>query len=135
MVNKQYCVTAFVLSLLLLFVAGCSSAKFSQVESLKAPANEALIFFYRTGTGGGAIKYHVHDSEGKPVGYLGKNGDSFTIIVPPGTHQFWSRAASTNDVVLNVEAGKVYYVKGTVNMGFVVGRPVLEQVDKSAVPQ
>jgi len=98
-------------------------------------ADQTLIFFYRTETGGGAIKFHVHDMEGKSVGYLGKSGDSFSISVPPGTHQYWSRAASRNDVILKVEAGNVYYVKGTVNMGFAVGRPVLEQVSKDAIPQ
>lgn len=112
----------------LVFLQGCAQMPDQVANQLTAPEDKAVIYFYRTGFGGGAIKFHVHDLEGKPVGYLGKNGDNFTIEVDPGTHQYWSRAASRNDVVLNVEAGKVYYVKGTVNMGFAVGRPVLEEV-------
>lgn len=133
--DKHLYIYAIVLPLFILFLAGCASTKFNEVESLTAPTDQAVIFFYRTGSGGGAVKFHVHDMDGKPVGYLGKSGDSFSITVSPGTHQYWSRAASRNDVILNVEAGKVYYVKATVNIGLAVGRPVLEQVSKDAVPQ
>ena len=118
---------------LIFSLSGCSSTRFSEIDTLSAPEDKAVIFFFRTGKGGGAVKFHVHDMDGKPVGYLGKSGDSFSIIVPAGTHQYWSRAASRNDVILNVDAGKVYYVKATVNVGFAVGRPVLEQVNKDAV--
>ena len=124
------------LFLTLLIMQGCSTqGHLSVSEQIKVPEGKAIIFFFRTGRGGGAIKYHVHDMDGKPVGYLGKTGDNFSIEVNPGTHKYWSRAASRNDVTLTVEAGKAYYVKGTVNVGFVVGRPVLEQVSVSDVPK
>ena len=116
-------------------IIGCSSTSVSNAPKIEVPEGKAVIYFFRTGFGGGAVKFHVHDMDGKPVGHLGKNGDNFSIIVQPGRHQFWSRAASRNDVILNVEAGKTYYVKGTVNMGFAVGRPVLEEVSASAVPK
>lgn len=127
-------ISGLLLGLMFLF-SGCASTGFKEVETLSAPENKAVIFFFRTGKGGGAVKFHVHDMDGKAVGYLGASGDSFSIEVPAGTHQYWSRAASRNDVILNVEAGKVYYVKATVNVGLAVGRPVLEQVDKDAVPK
>ena len=121
-----------------LFVICSSFSYLSPVASaapqIEVPEGKAVIYFFRTGFGGGAIKFHVHDMEGKPVGYLGKSGDNFSIVVEPGRHQYWSRAARRNDVILNVEAGKVYYVKGTVNMGAVAGRPVLEEVSADQVP-
>jgi hypothetical protein len=118
---------------LIISLSGCSSTGFDEIDTLSAPEDKAVIFFFRTGKGGGAVQFHVHDMDGNPVGYLGKSGDSFSITVPEGTHQYWSRAATRNDVILKVEAGHVYYVKATVNVGFAVGRPVLEQVDKDAV--
>jgi len=93
------------------------------------------IVFFRTGRGGGAVKFHVHDMEGKPMGYLGKSGDSFAIEVEPGTHQYWSRAASRNDVIVPVEANQTYWVKAVVKMGAAVGRPVLELIPESKVPK
>ena len=120
--------------ILVLVSIGSYSAGISAAPQIEVPEGKAVIYFFRTGFGGGAIKFHVHDMEGKAVGYLGKNGDNFTITVDPGQHQYWSRAARRNDVILNVEAGKVYYVKGTVNMGFAVGRPVLEEVSAEQVP-
>ena len=128
-------IMSFFILNLMFTLSGCSSIGFSEIDQLSAPDDKAVIFFFRTGSGGGAVKFHVHDMDGKPMGYLGASGDSFSIEVPAGTHQYWSRAASRNDVILNVEAGKVYYVKATVNMGFAVGRPVLEQVTKDAVPK
>ena len=111
-----------------------------EVEETQAPAEEIAevetgrIIFYRVGTGGGAVKFHVHTMEGDPVGYLGKKGDAFAIDVEPGTQRYWSRAASRNDVILEVVAGETHYVKGKVKMGAAVGRPVLEEVPKSKVP-
>ncbi len=123
------------LFLTLFFTQGCSSGQLEKAEQIKAPKDKAVIYFFRTGRGGGAIKFHVHTLEGHPVGYLGKSGDSFSIEVAPGTHHYWSKAVSRNDVILTVEAGKVYYVKATVKMGALVGRPVLEQVSIENVPK
>ena len=113
-----------------------SSQAEEQVAAGPADAVEtATIVFFRTGRGGGAVKFHVHNMAGEPLGYLGKSGDSFAIEIEPGTHQFWSRAASRNDVIVTVESGKTYYVQATVKMGLAVGRPVLEEVTESKAPQ
>jgi hypothetical protein len=115
---------------------GCTSSSPPKDLQIVVPEGKAVIYFFRpSSASGAAIKFHVHTMDGKPVGYLGKSGDNFSIIVEPGRYQYWSRAASRNDVTLNVKAGKIYYVKGTVNMGFVVGRPVLEEVSASGVPK
>jgi len=122
--------------LAILSTIGCASTSNLTGPQIEVPQGKAVIYFFRPSAfAGSAIKFHVHTMEGKPVGYLGKGGDSFSIVVEPGTHQYWSRAASRNDVALIVEAGKIYYVKGTVNMGFVVGRPVLQEVSASDVPR
>jgi hypothetical protein len=113
---------------------GFSQATLSATPDIEVPDGKAMIYFFRTGFGGGAIQFHVHNMAGNPMGYLGKNGDNFSIVVDPGTHQYWSRAARRNDVSLTVEAGNIYYVKGSVNFGFAVGRPVLEQVSAADVP-
>ena len=135
--NKLLITTFKLITLLaILSTIGCSSTNDLAELQIEVPQGKAVIYFFRpAGFAGSAIKFHVHTMEGKPVGYLGKGGDSFSIVVDPGRHQYWSRAASRNDVVLTVEAGKIYYVKGTVNMGFAVGRPVLEEVSVSGVPK
>jgi len=104
-------------------------------EAQEAKIETGNIVFFRTGTGGGAVKFHVHNMAGEPMGYLGKSGDSFSIEIEPGTHQFWSRAASRSDVVITVEAGETYYVQATVKIGLAVGRPVLKEVAKSKAPE
>ena len=129
-ISKLFVLFAF------LSTIGCATSSNFTGPQIEVPQDKAVIYFFRPNAfAGSAIKFHVHDMQGKPVGYLGKGGDSFSIVVEPGTHQYWSRAASRNDVVLTVEAGKIYYVKGTVNMGYAVGRPVLQEVTASEVPK
>jgi hypothetical protein len=111
-----------------------SLAENDESEPPVTKSETATIVFFRTGGVGGAVKFHVHNMAGEPLGYLGKSGDSFSIEIEPGTHGFWSRAASRSDVSLTVEAGKTYYVKATVKMGLAVGRPVLKEVPASKAP-
>lgn len=126
----------FTLALLSLSFSAYTQESDQEVpDQIVAKTETGKIVFFRTGRGGGAVQFHVHNMAGEPMGYLGKSGDSFFIDIEPGTHQFWSRAASRNDVVIVVEAGKTSYVQATVKMGLAVGRPVLKEVDESKVPE
>jgi hypothetical protein len=115
--------------------AGASDQASNDPAPAAADSEKAVIVFYRTGTGGGAVQFHVHNMAGDPMGYLGKSGDSFAIEAEPGKRQYWARAASRNDVELTVESGKTYYVKAVVKLGLAVGRPVLKEVPASKVPE
>ena len=91
--------------LMLVSTLGFSQASHSAAPDIEVPDGKAVIYFFRPdGFSGSAIKFHVHDIAGNPMGYLGKGGDSFSIVVDPGTHDYWSRAASRNDVSLTVKA-------------------------------
>lgn len=104
--------------------------------SLNAPAQiptpeegKGLVVFYRTKKfSGSAIKFSVKDSE-RAYGQL-KNGTIININVEPGEHMFWSQVISSDAITLTIEEGKVYYIKGTVKMGAIAGRPKFNQVDE-----
>ena len=98
-------------------------------QDLQAEDGQGLVVFYRTKKmGGAAIKFSIKDSE-KSYGQL-KNGTIIKIQVEPGEHLFWSQVISSDAITLTIEEGKVYYVKGTVKMGAVAGRPKFNQVDE-----
>ena len=91
---------------------------------------KALVVFYRSKKfSGGAIKFTVKDNRGE-YGQL-TNGSVIYVSVEPGTNTFWSQVISSDSITIEVEEGKIYYVKGTVKMGAIAGRPKFNLVNES----
>lgn len=96
----------------------------------EADPEEGLVVFYRPKRmGGSAIRFNVNHSEGS-LGVL-NNGAVLYRYFEPGQHQFWSQVISQDSIMINVEAAKVYFVKGEAKMGVVAGRPKFGQVDQA----
>ena len=91
--------------------------------------DKALVVFYRVKQfKGGAIQFNVKDSD-KHYGQL-TNGTIMKVYIDPGEHTFFSQVISSDAITLNTEAGKTYYVKGTVKMGALAGRPKFNEVSE-----
>jgi len=117
-----------ILSISILFIILLSSLEAS-AQIPEPEEGKGLVVFYRTKKfSGSAIKFSVKDSE-KSYGQL-KNGTVIKINVEPGEHMFWSQVISSDAITLTIEEGKVYYIKGTVKMGAIAGRPKFNQVDE-----
>lgn len=92
--------------------------------------DKGLVVFYRPRKmGGAAITFSVDHVEGS-LGIL-KNGAVLYKYFEPGQHTFYSQVLSGDSVMINVDAGKAYYIKGLVKMGVVVGRPSFTQVNEA----
>ena len=120
--------------LLLLLPLGCaaSGATFQPVADV--PQGKSLVYIYRPNSiVGGAIRYHVAVGNQRVV-YLIRGG-YFPYIAEPGETEFWARTEAREAITTDLEPGKVYYLKGTVGVGFAVGRPRLEFVDESVGSQ
>ncbi len=95
----------------------------------KPEEGKGLVVFYRTKSmKGGAIKFSVKETD-KNYGQL-TNGSVININIEPGEHTFFSQVISSDAITLTIEEGKVYYVKATVKIGAVAGRPKFSQVDE-----
>ena len=116
-----------IISFSILFCLVFGSEALAQVE--QPEEGKATVVFYRKKKmSGSALKFNVQDSE-RTYGDL-KNGDVMNISVDPGEHTFYSKVFREDAITLNVQAGKVYYVKATIRMGYYAGRPKFEQVDE-----
>ncbi len=93
-------------------------------------ADHGLVYFYRESHfGGAAIQYDVRDN-GNVIGAL-QSGTYFFENATPGKHTYSAKTEAESDVSIDVEAGKTYYVQGTISMGFFAGHPHLTLADSS----
>lgn len=99
------------------------------VIKAKAPepaptATEAVVYVVRPAFTGKAVKFWAF-MDSTPIGVT-KGKTYFAVRVPAGTHLFWSRAENVAALQLEVEAGKVYYLKQKARMGGFKARVKLE---------
>jgi hypothetical protein len=87
-----------------------------------------VVFFRPSKFSGAALSFSVHEGD-KGVGKLG-NGSYFIDVSDPGAHTFTIQSEAKDSLTLEVEAGETYYVKQTIGMGIVMGRPHLSPVTK-----
>ena len=120
-------VTAICVFLLLscwLVPAPVQAAEIPEVQE-----DQALIVFYREKkAGGAAIRFHILRGN-EPIGSL-NNGTVLFHHVDPGTHVFTSEVITGDALSITVEAGKVYFVRGTIKMGLYAGRPTFNIADE-----
>ncbi len=117
---------AFLLVLISL-LAGCASGlPFKSVTEI--PQGKGLIYIYRPGSiVGSAVSYEIFAGNEKigrllPGGYL-------TYFANPGELELWGKTEAKGSITLDVKADQTQYVKGSLSVGFFVGRPVLMTVE------
>ena len=75
----------------------------------------------------GLYSYNVH--VGDSVGYRARNGSQGEVRRRvPGPVKVWAKTEAREEIVLDVQPGREYYVRCTIGMGALVGRPHLQQV-------
>jgi hypothetical protein len=95
------------------------------------PAGYGQIVFFRPGKFVGmAVSFKVREA-GKELGLM-KNGSYFVIAATPGRHEYEVHSEAKDILPVEVEAGEVYYVSGSLSMGVMVGRPNLTPSDAAA---
>lgn len=103
---------------------GCATLGPAYKEVSETPSDKSTVYIYRPSNFvGGGVSYYLYAND-KIVTKL-HNGSYYPYIAEPGTVEFWAQTESKSEVKLNLDAGKTYYLKGTVGMGIMVGRPHL----------
>lgn len=110
------------------------SAPALTAELPTAQPDKALIIFYRNSSiKGKAIRFEINDSGKRSIGTL-RSGTIIHEYLEPGEHTFMVRSPSVDgqdSITLNVEEGKIYYVKGEILWGWPAGRPKFIQKSES----
>lgn len=112
------------------YVPIASSAFDSTLNAIVPPdASYAVVCVYRP-KGGTGVLVHYNLNVGDSVDCRMWNGSKYTVIIAnPGPVKLWAQTESREEIELNVQAGKVYFVKCSVKMGAFWGRPKFVEVD------
>lgn len=95
------------------------------VAALPAPpAGQGQIVFWRPGSIVGAALGCGVNQGTERISALGR-GKYFLLNLAPGAYEFNAKSEAKDTLNLEVEEGEVYYVKCTIRMGIMTGRPNL----------
>lgn len=123
--RKSFTLLFFVL--FLTFLSGCSAKgpAFTRIDNISA--DKGLVYIYRVPSfKGSAISYDITVDE-TAITTL-QNGGYFPYQTNPEEIEFSASTEASNAVTLDVEAGLTYYIKGSLSVGFLMGRPHLSVV-------
>lgn len=94
------------------------------------PTSKSQIVFFRTGAYmGGATWFKIRES-GAELGKL-SNEAYFVAVLDPGPHQFTAATENKTTLRMELDPGETYYVRGTVQMGVLMGEPNLAPSDET----
>ena len=106
-----------------------AAAETADIDSALIDADYAIINVYRTGGQGALISYNLYLGD-SIICRVTNNFCESIKIHKGGLNSLWAKTETKSEIPINVEFGKMYYVRCGIKMGAFVGRPSLEMVDK-----
>ncbi len=110
-------ITIIVITITLLLTSGCwgrkyFTAKFTTVKTM--PEGKALVYIYRPKNFvGSAVHFSVHANDRKVSDVHLYNGGYIVYFADPGKYEFWAQVSNTRtEILVDIEAGKTYYIEG-----------------------
>ncbi len=130
MKNLYYVILA---SLLAVFLTACASVDYShKAEFPQAKSDQALIYFYRTpGFIGSTYRFDVSEGD-RVVGAMAQDS-YFYLFTSAGEHTYGvydQYEQQGSEIMMNVQEGKVYYVRVDVNYQAFGGEAVFTLVER-----
>jgi hypothetical protein len=104
--------------------------KESMKPAIDSTWNYAKIYLYRPGGVGALVGYDVH--LGDSIIWRAKNNSKAELrITKKGMNSIWAKTESKSEVPIDIEYGREYYLRCTIVMGAMVGRPMLQLIDNT----
>lgn len=127
-------INSFFVITLLLLLSACASVDYSQEAVFpEAKSDQALIYFYRTpGFIGSTYRFNLSENK-QVVGAMAQNS-YFYLFTSAGEHTYRTNEVHLEQgqsITMNVQAGRIYYVKVDVEYEVMGGKPVFTLVDKA----
>ena len=103
-------------------------AKFARTDDKMESSENAKIYVLRPSVFGSAIKMKVFCNDD----LIGKTGPKSYLCweVKEGKHTIKSTSENEEIIKINAKAGKIYYIKQVPQMGFVMAKVSLENLDE-----
>lgn len=128
-------------SLLIIFLSNCVSTvshdrmikETAEYELPKSPENgNALVYVVRPSMIGTLVRFNVFLDDKNDDSEMGYNrGNQYIFFsVKPGQHKIYSKAETWDEIDLNVESGKVYFLQQSAKMGIIMARNKLDLLDE-----
>ena len=95
-----------------------------RAKAMTVPEDKALVYVIRPSSLGFAVGMHFFCDNKKVGTTTGQR--YFYMLLDPGRHQFMSKAENKSEQILNLKAGRTYYLEQQVKMGFLKARNNLE---------
>ncbi len=106
-----------------LFMLCACSPKVTMQSVPEVHPDYAVLYFYRP-AGYVQAPYNVY--LGDQVVFRSKNRNKAIVKVDkPGTYEIWGKTESREGIVLDIEPGKDYYIRTTVQFGVALWRPLI----------
>jgi hypothetical protein len=91
--------------------------------------NYAKVYVYRPGGAGPLVGYDVY--LGDSVIWRAKNKSRQEVIIKKkGLNTLWAKTESKVEIPIDIEFGREYYIRCSMGMGVMVGRPQLQLIDR-----
>jgi hypothetical protein len=117
-------VQALIVGSILLAASGCASLGEVYQPMPSVPEGKAVVYIYRPKSFVGAmISYTVHVGKTPAVELV--NGGYRAVVVDPGETEFWAETEARSSVTELLKPGRTYYLRGTLGVGIIAGRPKL----------
>ncbi len=114
---------------------GCG-AKGEKFGNFKLPSeNKSILYVYRPSSFvGGGVYYDIHASynnKDEIIGTLRNGGFIEKEMTPTENIKIWAKTESKSSLSLDMKPNETYCIKSELKIGFLVGKPNLEIVDRA----
>ena len=118
---------------LIVILSSCSTSKLLPVDTsnnaknLKSIEDKALVYVFRKSALGAAVSLRVDLNNIELAKFYPKK--FYLCILEPGKYVFTGHGVNEDDIIVNVEGNKKYYIEVIPQMGFASARIKLELID------
>jgi hypothetical protein len=103
--------------------------KENKTATVDSTWNYAKLFVYRPRGAGALVGYDLY--LGDSILCRVKNNSKQEIVIKKkGMNSFWAKTEAKSEIPINIEFGREYYLRCTMGMGIMVGRPQLQLADR-----
>ncbi|MDP3433519.1 MAG: hypothetical protein Q8T04_11205 [Bacteroidota bacterium] len=105
-----------------------SNMNLTKEEEIIPNADFAILNIYRYGGTGALVGYDIYLGD-EVLGRVVNNYKSSVKVAKFGLNTVWARTEAKEELPIDIEKGRQYYIRCKVGMGAFVGRPILELID------